>query len=146
MTTDVEQVAEQLRADYASPDPDREPAMASLFAETVELRHTPPAPTDGPLPGAMLREVALAETRAANRAFTEMVRDNVQVTVDGSSIRLQSTTKGTLVTGEAVSIDTDVVVEVKEGRIVAMEARMDEEAGAQWRQALEAGGFEVPAR
>jgi hypothetical protein len=144
MSASVEEVAEQLRADYESPDPDREPAMASLFAETVRLVHTPPAPTDGPLPGAMLREVALAETRAANRAFTEMTRDNVQVTVDGSSIRLRSTTNGTLVTGESVSIDTDVIVEIEDGRIVAMEARMDEEAGARWRQALEAGGFEPP--
>src|SRR5262245_3289172 len=105
MSADVEQVAERLRADYESPDANGEPAMASLFAETVQLKHTPPAPTDGPLPGAMLREVAIAETKAANRAFTEMTRDNVQVTVDGSSIRLQSTTKGTLVTGDSVSID-----------------------------------------
>jgi hypothetical protein len=120
--------------------------MASLFAETVELEHVPPAPTDGPLPGAMLREVAIAETQAANRAFTEVTRDDVRVTVNGSSIRLQSTTKGTLVTGESVSIDTDVVVEIQDGRIVAMEARMSEEDGKRWRQALEAGGFEVPAR
>jgi hypothetical protein len=146
MTADVQQVAEQLRADYASPDPDREPAMASLFAATVELKHVPPAPTDGPLPGAMLRDVAIAETQAANRAFTEVTRDNVQVTVNGSSIRLQSTTKGTLVNGESVSIDTDVVVEIQDGRIVAMEARMSEEDGKRWRQALEAGGFEAPAR
>ena len=146
MSTDVEEIAQRLRADYASQDPDREPAMASLFGETVELRHDPPAPTDGPLAGAMLRDVVIAESRAAYHAFTDVVRDNIDVTVDGSSIRIRATTKGTLVTGDAISVDTDVVVEIRDGRIVAMSSRMGEEDGARWRQALEAGGFEVSAR
>jgi hypothetical protein len=144
MSSDVEAIAARLRADYESPSPDGVPAMATLFADSVELRHDPPIPTDGPIPGATLRDVAIAETRAANRAFTEVVRDNVEVTVDGPSIRVRATTKGTLMTGAAISIDTDVVVEVRDGEIVAMNAHLGDENTARWREALEAGGFERP--
>lgn len=144
MSADVEAIAERLRADYESPSPDGIPAMATLFADTVELRHDPPIASDGPIPGSALRDVAIAETQAANRAFTEVVRDNVDVTVDGSSIRIRATTKGTLVTGATLSIDTDVVVEVRDGRIVAMSAHLGDDNTARWREALAAGGFEPP--
>ena len=149
MPTDAERVADLLRADLLrtdlAADTGAEPAMASLYADSVELRHTPPLPTDAPLSGAFLRDVSIAETAAARRALPDLARDENSVTVDGNSIRLQSTVTGTLATtGESIKVHTDVVVEVRDGRIVAMEARLGADAMATWGTVLAAGGFEIP--
>jgi hypothetical protein len=119
--------------------------MASLYADTIELRHNPPRRADGPIEASALRDISVADMAAVNRGLTEREFDTPRITVEGSSIRIQSTMRGTLASGDPIKVDNDVLLEVRDGKIVALEAHRDEESWAQWFKVLEAGGFDPPA-
>jgi ketosteroid isomerase-like protein len=145
MTTDAERIADQLRAESSAPQQGGPSVMASLYADTVELRHTPPRRADGPIEASALRAISVADMAAVSRGLKEREFDTPRITVEGSSIRIQSTMRGTMASGDPIKVDNDVLLEVRDGKIVTLEAHRDEESWAQWFKVLEAGGFDPPA-
>ena len=139
MTASPEEFAERLRSGGAA-------AMGSLpFADQVHLRHDPPVDSDGPIPGALLAAVSRAEADAMERALTTGLDRSVDVTVEGANLRVRSAVRGELTDGTSVDYATEVVLEVTDGTITAMEAHLDDASMAQHRAVLTAGGYERPA-
>jgi hypothetical protein len=142
ITESVDDMAVRLRA--VSADRVRSHlALASLFAETIELRHEPSHPSDGPISGRLLAEVSRREVDAAGRALPDLA-SNVEVTVEGDSLRVRSRTTGTLSDGTKVDVQTNTVFVVADGAIVGLYSDMDEASMAAWGHVLAAGGFEIP--
>ena len=138
MTTTADDVAVAFRTGGAA-------TMGALpFADRVQLTHVPPAATDGPIPGALLADVSRAEADAMTRALGSELDRAVDVTVEGSTVRMRSSVCGTLPDGTAIDYATEVVLGVAGGEIVSMEAHLDEASMAQHRRVLDAGGFERP--
>jgi hypothetical protein len=118
-------------------------ALALLFAETVELRHEPSHPSDGPVSGRLLGEVSRREVEAAGRALLDLCSAS-EVTTEGDAIRVRGRTVGTLSDGTKVDMHTDTVFTVADGAIVGLYSDMDDASMAVWGQVLIAGGFEIP--
>jgi ketosteroid isomerase-like protein len=137
-------VAEELRAAYRAGPSAGQAVMASLFADSVVLHHDPPLPSDGPIPGAFLREMSGLETAAAHRALPDLRYDTVEVSGDDDTVRVRSKVTGTLASGEAVEVATDVVLDLRDGRIVGLTGHLEPHDQEQWSAVLAAGGFEVP--
>jgi ketosteroid isomerase-like protein len=137
-------VADELRAAYRAGPSAGHAVMASLFGESVVLRHDPPLPTDGPIPGGFLREMSGLETAAAHRALPDLRYESVDVSGDDDAVRVRATVTGTLATGEVVAVTTDVLLELSDGRIVGLTGALGPDDQEQWSAVLAAGGFEVP--
>jgi hypothetical protein len=141
----IEEIAARVRTEYESPS-GGPPAMAEFFGETVEVRHVPPLPMDGPIDGEVLRQVSTAEAAAVQRALQDVVHDDVHVEVDGNSIRVRTTSRATFTDGRTRELASDMVLEVVDGRIVTLESRqVSDEHASDMREVLAAGDFEVPA-
>jgi ketosteroid isomerase-like protein len=119
--------------------------MASLFADTVELTHVPPLPADGPIAASDLSEISAADMQAVSRGLHNRSADQPSISVEGSSVRIRSTMRGTLANGDPIRVDGEVLLEVRDGRIVALQSHRDPESWAQWFKVLAAGHFEPPA-
>lgn len=143
MDDTVTQVADELRA--ASGVGGAQEVLARRFADAVELRHDPPSPSDGPIPGALLAEVSRREVEAVGRALRERVDGEPDVTVEGDVVHMRGRTRGTLHDGSAIDVHTSTRFTVADGRIVALQSDMDAASGEAWGRVLAAGGFEVPA-
>jgi hypothetical protein len=118
--------------------------LARRFASTVELRHSPPRPTDGPLPGSFLAEATRREIDAVNRALTDRADSNTEVSVEGDRIHFSGRTRGTLRDGTVIDVQTSGWLSVADGVIVALEGNMDTESMETWGRVLADGGFELP--
>jgi hypothetical protein len=139
----VEDIVARLRA--VSDDGQRSQAIvASLFAENVELRHEPPLPTDGPVPGRALAEISRREVEAASRALADL-HSATSITVEGSAFCMRTHIMGTLRDGTAVDVQTGARFTVERGQIVGVLAQMDDATMSQWAHVLAAGAFEIPA-
>jgi hypothetical protein len=143
MDDTVNEVAEELRA--AGGVGGTQEVLARRFAEAVELRHDPPSPSDGPIPGALLAEVSRREVEAVGRALRERVDGASDVTVAGDVVHVRGRTRGSLDDGTTIDVRTSTRFTVADGRIVALQSDMDAASGAAWGKVLAAGGFEVPA-
>lgn len=142
---DAERVAEQLRAEAEAPRAGGPSVMSSLFADTIELSHVPPLPADGPITADLLRAISAADMTAVSGGLLDPVAEKATITVEGSSIRIRSSFRGSLAAGKPIKVDNDVLIEVREGKIVALQGHRDEESWAQWFEVLEAGNFDPPA-
>jgi hypothetical protein len=143
MDDTVHEVAEELR--NAGGVDGAQEVLTGRFAEAVELRHDPPSPSDGPIPGTLLAEVSRREVEAVGRALRERVDGDPDVTVDGDVIHLRGRTQGTLHDGSIIDVRTSTRFTVADGKIVALQSDMDSASGEAWGKVLAAGGFEVPA-
>jgi hypothetical protein len=143
-TTDTERIAEQLRADLEAPS-SGPPALASMFAETVELRHAPPTPTDGPVAGSLLREQTTAAEAAFSRAMPDRTLDDLRIDVEGDTIHIQGRMRGTLGNGTSVDLLRDQLLEIRDGQVVIFETRLDDRDAARTQEVLTAGGFDYDA-
>jgi hypothetical protein len=114
------------------------------FADRVRVSHDPPLDTDGPVDGARLSAIALAETQALERAFARPPERQQSKTVEGRFVTMRNVLRGVLVDGSAVDYQTEVALEIDNGVIVAIRSRMDAASMAQHRRALEAGNFQRP--
>lgn len=139
-----EAIAQALRDDLNQPVSGRPPALADLFAETVELRHVPATPNDGPVAGSVLRTMAIAEHEAVQRALPDLAPEAVTVTVDGDTIDARSTMVGTL-EGAPVRLEQVIRLTTRDGEVVGLEAHLDEDRLATLAAVLAAGDFEVPS-
>lgn len=144
MTLSAAEIAQQLLAVAGDAERSRE-TLTALFAEEIELRHVPPAPTDGPIPGALLAEISRREVAALSRAMPDATHDEPEITVEGDAIRVRRRTHGLLGDGTPVDVRTNTLMSIADGRVVALESDMDPESLRSWRGVLAAGGFEVPA-
>ena len=104
----------------------------------------PPVDSDGPLPGALLAEVSRCEADAMTCALTDAIDRDVDVTVEGASVRMRSSVRGTLRDGTPVDYTTEVVLGIAGGEVVSMEAHLDEARRGQHRLVLDAGNFQRP--
>ncbi len=144
MTRSAAEIARELVASAGDPEGSWK-ALTGLFAEEIELRHVPPAPTDGPIAGALLAEISAREVAALSRAMPDARHDQPEITVEGDAIRIRRRTHGLLADGTPVDLSTHTLMSIADGRVVALESDMDAESMRAWRDVLAAGGFEVPA-
>jgi hypothetical protein len=115
------------------------------FADKVNLSHDPPSERDGPIDGAALSAIARAEVEAMARAFAEPPeREVLHTSVEGRFVTTRTATRGMLVDGTPIDYETEVVLEVDDGVIVGMRARLDEANATQHRMVLTAGQFQRP--
>jgi ketosteroid isomerase-like protein len=145
MTASVSEVADQMRAVALDRAKSRE-VLAGLFAETVELRHSPPSPHDGPIPGSLIADVSKREVAALARALPDVVHEEPEITVEGDAIRVRGRTVGTLTDGTKIDVRTNTLFSVADGAIVGLQSDMDALSVSAWQKVLAAGGFEIPPR
>jgi hypothetical protein len=110
--------------------------MASLYSETIELRHVPPIPSDGPIPSRLLVEVAAKEVAILQRVLPDAVISPPTVTVDGPDIRVRGGIHGVTVGGSPVDLTTNTVFTVSDGRIVGLSSEMAPEDMKAWGEVL----------
>ena len=142
ITISANDVAEQLRATSGNSGANQE-VLARLLADEIVLRHEPPHPSDGPLPGRLLAEMAQREVEAVQRALPDAELSS-DVTVEGDGVRMRGRTCGTLADGTTVDVQTNTLFTVSDGRIVALLSEMDPQSGEAWGRVLAAGEIEVP--
>jgi ketosteroid isomerase-like protein len=143
MDTGVDKVAAELRAAAGDLGANQE-VLARLFADDVLLRHEPPHPSDGPIPGRLLAEVSRREVAAVARALPDADQSGSEISVEGDGVRMRGRTRDTLADGTAVDVRTNTLFTVADGRIVALLSDMDSESMVSWGTVLAAGGFDVP--
>ena len=144
MTKSAADVAEEMRAVAADRTKSRD-LLASLFAETVELRHVPPSPSDGPIPGRVLAAVAGGEVAALARAMPDAEHGDSEITVEGDAVRVRGRMSGTLGDLTRIDVETNTLFTIADGAIVALQSDMDAGSVESWQKVLAAGSFEVPA-
>ncbi len=144
MSQSASEIAQQL---VATTDPEGSwEALTRLFAKEVELRHVPPAPTDGPIPGALLAQISHGEVEALSRALPNATHDQPEITVEGDAIRVRRRTHGSLADGTPVDLRTNTVFSIADGQVVALQSDMDGESRRVWQSVLSAGGFPPPPK
>jgi hypothetical protein len=144
MDNSPEEVAAELRAAVGDEGTTHE-LLARRFAEYVELRHTPPHPTDGPIPGRLLGEVAGREVAAVGRALRERDDSEAEITVEGDRVWVRRRTRGKLADGTTIDVRSSTRFVVTDGAIVGLESDMDPGSMEAWGKVLAAGEFEIPA-
>ena len=144
MTKSVTDIAEEMRAVAEDRGKSRD-LLVSLFAETVELRHVPPSPSDGPIPGSLLSDVSGREVAALARALPDAEQGDSEVTVEDDAVRVRVRTTGTLADGTPIDVVTNTLFTIADGAIVGLQSDMDPASVEAWKQVLAAGAFEAPA-
>jgi hypothetical protein len=139
----IEEVADAIRRAGADRDRMRR-TMSGLYADTIELAHEPPLPSDGPMPGSVLIALGGEEVAAVERAMPDVWMDEPAVTVEGDHIRVRNRMGGTLAGGAEVRVSTNTVYAIDEGRIVGLRSEMAPDDVQQWGAVLSAGSFQVP--
>ena len=119
-------VADQLRA--AGNLGATQEMLARLFADEIVLRHEPPHPSDSPIPGRLLAEMARREVDAVKRALPDAEQSS-EVAVEGDGVRMRGRTRGTLADGTAIDVHTNTLFTVADGRIVGLRSEMDAQSG-----------------
>jgi lactoylglutathione lyase len=94
-------------------------AVAEHLAETVEVHHDPPAPTDGPMPGALL-----AEAMRQSSADTSSARTILSLVAEGDRI-VQHSIVTTVADGQRSEVAHTAIYRVADGRIVGLESRYE---------------------
>jgi ketosteroid isomerase-like protein len=144
MDNSAEEIAAELRA-AADNEVTTQEVLARRFADSVELRHIPPHPTDGPIPGPLLGEVSAREVAAVGRALRDRDDSDADITIDGDAVRVRRRTRGMLADGTKVDVRTSTRFVVADGAIVGLESDMDTASMEAWGKVLAAGAFEMPA-
>jgi len=145
--SDVVVVASQLLRSEAGATPlERVRAKAAFFADEMTLRHHPPLPADGLIKGAELARVSEAEAAAICRVVPDLANVKLTMTVEGSRVRVESTDRGTGPSGEPIELRGHVLIEVRGGRIVAMDAHWEDDGASRTllTELLATGGFDIP--
>lgn len=139
MVASVEEVAEQMRVAAGDPTESVE-VLRRLLAPTVELRHEPPGPHDGPIDREVLADTARREVEAIGRALPDGFERTADITVQGDTIEVTNRLTGTLPGGRVVEVATQTVFTVADGAIVGLRAALDPENADRWRALLSEGG------
>ena len=137
--------AQLLRSEAGATPLDRVRAKALLFADEMVLRHHPPLPSDGPTMGTDLAKVSEAEAAAVCRTVPDLVNIRLTMTVEGSHVRVESTDSGTGPQGEPVELRAHTLLEVRDGRIVAMDVYWEQDGASRalLTEMLARGGFDL---
>ena len=144
MTASVDDIAEAIRA--AGADRQRSSdLLATLYADTVELQHSPPRPGDGSWPASTLVAVAKEELDAIQRAIPDAVVHVPLVVVDRDAVRVCNRIEGVLVDGTRIDLTTNTVFTVSDGRVVGLRSEMTSDDAQACGGVVAAGAFEVPA-
>lgn len=141
---DTTQVARQLEAAFKAGPDAAQSTLAALYAESVELRHVPAFPSDGPIDGVRLRESSHREAAAIRNAIPDYDYDDVQVVTVGERVHVKAFIRGTLGTGSSVRLLSEMYCSVRDERIVGVEHHMDNDTLVAWVEVAEAGGLRVP--
>lgn len=141
---DATKVAEQLETAFKTGPEVAQTVLASLYADQLELHHVPALPSDGTVNGARMRAASGMEAAAIKNAIPDQYYDDVTVEVDGERVHIKVWIRGTLATGKAVRLVSDMFCTVRAGHIVAMEHVMDNDTMAAWAEVAIAGGLKIP--
>lgn len=138
--------AQLLRSEAGASPLERVRAKAALFAEEMTLHHHPPLPADGLIKGAELARVSEGQAAALCKAVPDLANVKLTMTVEGSRVRVESTDQGTGPNGEPIELRGHMVLEVRGGRIVGMDAYWEEDGASRTllTEVLARGGFDLP--
>ena len=145
-TANAKQIAEQLRTAFENGPEAAQTALRALYADTLELHHVPPLPSDGTVDGERMREASGREAAAVKSAIPDQHYDNIEVIADRSRVHVKAWIQGTLTTGKSIRVLSEMWCTVRDGRIIAIEHLMDKDAMAGWVEVAAAGGMKVPKR
>jgi ketosteroid isomerase-like protein len=144
---DAAKIAEILRTEFEASPGRGMAAMGSFFADVIEQRHVPPGPTDGLTDGKQLREGHALHANATAEAPGSETAGTVRA--EGNKVIVEIIGRGSLKSGEAYVIKTEIVLEVLDGKIVVFEARQSpEDRALTWKVSAEmmaAAGMTIPA-
>jgi ketosteroid isomerase-like protein len=140
--SDAEVVAEKLRASYAESWEAGRASVATFFAETVEVRHQPPLPTDGLTPGAEVGEASTAEFGAYKNMLTDF-REETTISVDGDRVICDVVLAGAMADGTEVRAPVKQVLTIKGDVATKNEVSLEPEVLAQLIEIVTAGGKPV---
>jgi ketosteroid isomerase-like protein len=143
-TAEAAQIAERLKTAFENGPDAAQTELRALYGDTLELHHVPPLPSDGTVDGERMREASGQEAAAVKRAIPDQHYGNVEVVADKSRVHVKAWIQGTLTTGNSIRLLSEMWCTVRDGRIVAIEHIMDEEAMARWVEVAAAGGLKVP--
>jgi hypothetical protein len=143
MTRSIDDIADAFRAAGADRAKSSE-LLASLYADTVQMQHSPPGPGDGPWLATTLVALAKQEVAAVGRALPDALVHPPVVSIEGDALRIRNRIEGDLADGTRIDITTNTVFTVADGRIVGLRSEMDPTDAQTWIQVLTAGAFEVP--
>jgi hypothetical protein len=111
-------VAEQLRNAYARGFAETQTGAFPFFAETVDIRHLPPSPLDGPRLTPELQEETLRQVAAMRRAVPDLAMDTKVDARGEDTVIVASVMSGTLPDGATLRADVLIEYELAGGKIV----------------------------
>jgi hypothetical protein len=117
--------------------------LSRYYAAEVDIRHVPPGPTDGPWPKRVLVEIGAIEVAALLRALPNAEKET-DVEIQDDSIRVRSRSRGRLIDGTDVVVESTTTYYVADGAIVGLRSETDPDTAAARARVLMAGGFEIP--
>lgn len=139
MTMSIEQIAARLRETTSQPS--MIDALLGLYADEINMGHTPPMPMDGPWTLPAMTALARTEQAAFSKALPNTVRERVQVTVEDNRIDYSAAWTGKRSDGRDVQVTMDAEFWVRDGRIVAQNLKMPAAMLAIYGELLMSGGF-----
>ena len=114
-------------------------ALHAVLADEVVLGRIPALPEDGPRERDRFLEMWRTEAATYERALEGFHQEDVVVTTEGDRIRLNRTL---CATGEgALRVPVEQVFTVADGRVVAIEVRLDPDDAARMRSMIQASGL-----
>ncbi|MHB8665037.1 MAG: nuclear transport factor 2-like protein [Acidimicrobiales bacterium] len=146
MSATATEVARKLEAGFRAGPAAAPQAIGRLCGDQVEYRHIPALPSDGVVDGTRLAEGTGREAAAIGRALSDQRYTDIEVTVDGTEVRVVANLLGVLATGAAVCLPTQMRCIIDDGRIVAITHVMDGGAMKAWAEVAAAAGMAAAKR
>ena len=139
---DAEIIAAELRAAYARDWEQGRRSVWTYFAPTIDIRHQPPLPQDGPTPAALVVQQSVAEF-ASYKGLLAGFHEESTIQVEGNHIVCDLVLAGTASDGTELRAPVRQVLTVEDGLVTASEVSLEPEVLAQLVAIVRAGGKPV---
>jgi hypothetical protein len=136
---DAETIASELRAAYARGWEEGRRSVWTYFAPTIDIRHQPPLPHDGPTPATVVEEQSVAEFASYKRVLAGFREENA-IRVDGNRVVCDLVLIGTAADGTELRAPVRQVLTVEDGLVTASEVSLDPEVLAKLVAIVRPGG------
>lgn len=136
---DADVIAEELRAAYSRDWEEGRRSVWTYFAPTIDIRHQPPLPQDGPTSAAAVEEQSVAEFASYKRLLAGF-REETTIRVDGNRVVCELLLTGTAADGTELRAPVRQVLTVEGGLVTASEVSLEPEVLAQLMAIVRPGG------
>lgn len=124
--TDLQAIADELVAAHLISPEEGAEALGALYAETVETRHTPPAPSDGFVLGEALRLGRRQKMPLLREAISNF-HTTAEARVEDDVVHFAWTYRGTMKDGSMLAAIQRCELTLRDGRIVMIVNHHDPE-------------------